>query len=94
MFAVFPHVTKMTQALLSGQIDGALVDNYVISHSLNLIENVPIRVEKYIDHEIFYGVGLASNSSRLERCMRYFVSNYPQELFEIIASKLRPLRVR
>ena len=92
--SVFPHVMKMTQALLNSEIDGALVDNYVISYFLNLISDEPIRVEKYIEHGISYGVGLTSNSSQLEKCMRYFVKNYPQEVFEVIAGKLQPLRVR
>ncbi|XP_068753167.1 uncharacterized protein [Montipora capricornis] len=89
---VFPHVMKLTQALLAHEIDGALVDNYVLTHSLNLIQEAPIRVERYVDHQITYGVVLAKNSSKLEKCVRKFLRNHPQEVFEIIASNLVPLK--
>ena len=91
---VFAHLLKMTQALLSHEIDGALVDNYVITHSLNLIQKEPIRIERYIDHKITYGVVLAENSSNFETCLRRFLHNNPQEIFEMIAANLVPLKVR
>lgn len=84
----------MTGALLAHEIDGALVDNFVITHSLNLIQEEPIRIERYIDHQITYGVVLAKNSSKLEKCFRQFLHNHPQEVFEIIAANLVPLKVR
>lgn len=89
---VFPHVYKMTEALLAHEIDGALVDNYVITNSLKLIQEQPIRIERYIDHQITYGVVLAKNSSQLEKCFRRFLNNHPQEVFEIIAENLVPLK--
>lgn len=89
---VFPHVLKMTKALLAHEIDGALVDNYVITHSLNLIQKEPIRIERYIDHKITYGVVLAENSSKFETCLRRFLRNNPQEVFELIAANLVPLK--
>ena len=94
LIPVFPHVLKMTKALLSHEIDGALVDNYVITHSLNLIQEEPIRIERYIDHPITYGVVLAKNSSGFETCLRRFLLNNPQEIFEMIATNLVPLKVR
>ena len=84
---------KMTEALLAHEIDGALVDNYVLTHSLNLIQKEPIRIERYIDHSITYGVVLPKNSSRFEKCVRSFLQNHPQEIFEIIADNLVPLKV-
>ncbi|XP_068756892.1 LOW QUALITY PROTEIN: uncharacterized protein [Montipora capricornis] len=89
--SVFPHVMKMTQALLAHEIDGALVDNYVLT-TVNFIQKAPIRIERYVDHQIIYGVVLAKNSSKLEKCVRKFLSNHPQEVFEIIASNLASLK--
>ncbi|EDO38860.1 predicted protein [Nematostella vectensis] len=89
---VFPSIYKMTSELLTNDIDGALVDNYVITYFLKLIRDEPIRVEKYIDHSITYGVALALNSSRLEACMREYFNDYPHEVFESIAEKLSPLK--
>ncbi|EDO27383.1 predicted protein [Nematostella vectensis] len=85
-------IYKMTSELLTNDIDGALVDNYVITYFLKLIRDEPIRVEKYIDHSITYGVALALNSSRLEACMREYFNDYPHEVFESIAEKLSPLK--
>ena len=84
---------KITQALLAHEIDGALVDNYVLT-TVNLIQEAPIMIERYVDHQIIYGVVLAKNSSKLEKCVRKFLRNHPQEVFEIIASNLAPLKVR
>ena len=83
----------MTKALLAHEIDGGLVDNYVLTHSHKLINKEPIRIERYVDHKIPYGVVLAKNSSRLEKCLRKFLFDHPQEVFEIIASNLVPLKV-
>lgn len=83
---------QMTKELLKNEIDGALVDNYVITHFLKLIKDEPIRVEKYIEHPITYGAVLARNSSRLERCMRNYIVDYPQEIFEKISENLIPLK--
>lgn len=89
---VFPHVQQVTGALLAHEIDGGLVDNYVLTHSHKLINKEPIRIERYVDHKIPYGVVLAKNSSRLEKCLRKFLFDHPQEVFEIIASNLVPLK--
>lgn len=84
---------KMTQSLLAHEIDGGLVDNYVLTNFHNFIQKEPIRIERYVDHQITYGVVLAKNSSRLEKCLRKFLLNHPQEVFETIASNLVPLKV-
>jgi hypothetical protein len=83
----------MTKDLLKNNIDGALVDNYVITHFVRFIKDEPIRVEKYIEHPITYGAVLGRNSSQLERCMRQYIVDYPQEVFERIAENLIPLKV-
>ncbi|KAJ7363495.1 hypothetical protein OS493_009650 [Desmophyllum pertusum] len=79
----------MTTALLAHDIDGALVDNYVIAHSLNLIQDEPIRIERYIDHANHFMEWCClkiRQSSR--RCLRQFLHNHPHETFEIIAAYL------
>ncbi|XP_068695903.1 uncharacterized protein [Montipora foliosa] len=88
---VFPHVFRMTQALLAHEIDGALVDNYVLT-TVNLIQEAPIMIERYVDHQIIYGVVLAKNSSKLEKCVRKILRDHPQEVFEIISSNLARLK--
>ncbi|KAK3753358.1 hypothetical protein QZH41_018859 [Actinostola sp. cb2023] len=89
---VYSNVMKITKDLLKNDIDGALVDNYVITHFLKFIRDEPIRVEQYIDHPISYGVVLAKNSTRLEMCMREYAADYPHEIFESIAHNLTPLK--
>ncbi|XP_068753162.1 uncharacterized protein [Montipora capricornis] len=88
---VFPHVFRMTQALLAHEIDGALVDNYVLT-TVNLIQEAPIMIERYVEHQIIYGVVLAKNSSKLEKCVRKILRDHPQEVFEIISSNLARLK--
>lgn len=93
MFLVYSNVMQITKDLLTNDIDGALVDNYVITHFLKFIRDEPIRVEKYINHPIVFGAVLANNSSHLENCMRQYIADYPHETFESIAEHLTPLKV-
>jgi len=84
---------QMTKDLLTNDIDGALVDNYIITHFLKFIREEPIRVEKYIEHPIIFGAVLSKNSSILEKCMRQYSADHPHEIFESIAEHLTPLKV-
>lgn len=93
MILVYSNVMQITKDLLTNDIDGALVDNYVITHFLKFIRDEPIRVEKYIEHPITFGAILSKNSSRLEKCMRQYTADHPHEIFESIAEHLTPLKV-
>ena len=80
-------------ALLKSEIDGAFVDNFIITSHIDLIKDHPIRIEKTIQHPVTYGMVLAGNSSQTAACMRRYVENYPRKVFQKIAEHLKPLKV-
>ena len=72
----------------------AIMDNYLLSYFNEVIEREPVRVHANLEQAINYGLVMAPNSSRLTECFRRFVRNNPQDIFDIILSNLKPLKVR
>ncbi|KAJ7363441.1 hypothetical protein OS493_009595 [Desmophyllum pertusum] len=89
---VFNHVETMIMSLAKGDIDGALVDNYVITHHLDIMQKEPIRIEEHISHAVTYGVVLGHGSSEFEFCARRYIRHHPQDVFEAFARHLTPLK--
>lgn len=58
----------MLLSLSKGDINGALVDNYVITRHLDLMQKQPIRIEEHIGHVVKYGVVLGRGSNELGSC--------------------------
>ena len=44
-----------------------------------------------MDRPVTYGIVLANNSRKLEKCFRRFVSHNPHTMYEVIATTLAPL---
>ena len=84
----------MSQALIKQEIDGALVDNFVITKVKEQIKNEPVRIEKFIEHPVVYGLALGFNSSKMARCMRHFKTSYARKVSEAITVNLQPVKVR
>ena len=84
----------MLEDLLVDKITGILIDSYVLTFYRHFIKDVPIRIEETIEHKITYGVVLGPNSSVFGDCMSRYIDNHPQEVFEVIANNLPPLKVR
>lgn len=75
------------------KVDGVMVDNYVAVYFSKEIIKRSFRVDQMIKHPITYGVMLGKNASKLERCLRKFILDNPQEVFEIISHNLHLLKV-
>ena len=90
-FTVFKNVYIMSRALIKQEIDGALVDNFVITKVKELLKDKPVRIEKFIEHPITYGVALGQNSSKMARCLRHFKTSYARKVWEAIRINLQPV---
>ena len=84
---------KSFTALLTRNLDGVLIDNFVNMHYGRVFVESKLRVDRMIDHPITYGVTLRKNASYLTRCVRKYVQDNPQEVFEMISESLHPFKV-
>ena len=86
----------MNSDLLAEKLKGSLIDNYVLTYYSDFVRvNDEVRIETTFEHAITYGLAVRSNASsdKLE-CFQRYLRNHPQEVFEIIAKNLEPLKVR
>lgn len=98
----FKVVDEMNTVLLEGkgvgpegkkQLKGSLIDNYVLTYySAFVKDNMEIRIETTYQHAITYGLVMRHNSSKMVQCFRRYIRNHPQEVFEVIAKNLQPLK--
>ena len=79
--------------LMNGGMDGALIDNFILSASTGLLQKTKLRMEREIDHSITYGIVMRKNSTETEKCFRKYIRHYPQRVFEIVAENLTPVKV-
>lgn len=85
----------MNEDLMGQRLKGSLIDNYVLTYYSDFVKDNDVRIETTFEHAITYGLSLRSNaSSDMLNCFRRYVRNHPQEVFEIIAQNLEPLKVR
>ena len=58
---------------MNKEVEGALIDMYVVSTQKDLSSNPNLRVFKVYDYQKTYGVVLAGASMKLEKCLLDFV---------------------
>ena len=77
------------------KLKGSLIDNYVLTYYSDFVKNNDdIRIETTYQHAITYGLVTRHNSSKMVSCFRRYIRNHPQEVFEVIANNLQPLKVK
>ncbi|PFX17440.1 Receptor-type tyrosine-protein phosphatase F [Stylophora pistillata] len=74
----------INKALKDKEIDGALIDVYVLSMQKHLSSNRNLRVIKVFDYKKTYGVVLAGPSMKLEKCFLDFVKFNKREIYHRI----------
>ena len=88
------HHSMLTDLMTSKILHAAMIDNFILSASTEALKKSKLRMEREIEHPVTYGIVMVHNSSKLEKCFQKYKRHYPQELFEIIADKLVPVKVR
>jgi len=90
----YHSIPHMNSDLLAEKLKGSLIDNYVLTYYSEFVRvNDEVRIETTFEHAITYGLAVRANASsdKLE-CFRRYLRNHPQEVFEIIAKNLEPLK--
>ncbi|XP_065653997.1 uncharacterized protein LOC100209825 isoform X3 [Hydra vulgaris] len=89
----YNHTTDLLNALINKNpnLHGALLDNFILSANQDVFKKVNLRMEREIDHPVTYGFVIKNNSSKMEKCFRNYVRNFPHKTFQIIAKYLVPI---
>ena len=71
-----------------------LLDSYIANVYDELMIAKKIRIDRMMDHGITYGIRLAKDSEKLEKCLREYLRDNRQEVFDIFRKFLKPKKVR
>lgn len=89
----YPNHALMLSDLITGKkLHAAIIDNFILSAIRNDLTKYKLRLERELHHPVTYGVALRGNSTKTEACFRKFKRHFPQKTFEIISSKLYPVK--
>lgn len=79
-------------ALKRRSVDGALIDAYTVGSRQDLFSDPAMIASKIINHQSSYGVVLAGDAQRLQRCFRNFLKEERAKVFHAITSNILPLQ--
>ena len=85
----------MLEQLISEKLTlhGVLIDNFILSASAKVLKENRLRLEREFEYPVTYGIVMKKNSTKTEECFRRYVRRHPQKMFEMIANKLKPVKV-
>ncbi|XP_028409567.1 uncharacterized protein LOC114532236 [Dendronephthya gigantea] len=72
-------------ALTKDEVDGIFIDNYVANLFGKTLAEYNYRVDRMMDHPITYGIRLGRGSERLQKCIRKYLKDHPQEVFDMFS---------
>lgn len=81
--------SAINKALQDKEVEGALIDVYVLSMQRHLSSNRDLRVLKVFDYQKTYGVVLAGPSMKLEKCFFDFAKFHKWEIYHKIEETIR-----
>lgn len=74
---------------MNKEVEGALIDMYVVSTQKDLSSNPNLRVFKVYDYQKTYGVVLTGASMKLENCLLDFVELNKGDIFKKIEETVK-----
>ncbi len=83
---------ELYEALLSGEVDGILLDAYVVGSRKDLFKNPNLLVNKIKDYRASYGIVWAGKSARMKVCLDWYMKSRKSMMFDHIAENLEMTR--
>ena len=80
----YNNLHDIYKALTNVYVRGALVDAYALGSRRDLFDNTKARINKIYDYSSAYGVVLAGEAKKLQKCFREYVSENRKDIFQII----------
>ena len=81
-------------ALNKRYVKGALVDAYSLGSRRDLFDSIGVRISKIYDYSSAYGLVLAGEAKKLQKCFRGYVSENRKDIFKIIEEHVHRIKVR
>ena len=89
----FDHHHELFEALTGSKLEGAIIDNFILTAIKPQLEEHQLRIEREIPYPVMYGAAMRTNAPGVEKCFRKFIRHHPQKMFEKISERLVPVRV-
>ena len=85
---------EISEALINGDVTGALIDTYVLGSRKDLFEKPSLRVIKIYDYSTVYGMVLGGESRKLKQCFRRYIQRHRRKIFQAIEKHVEYVEVR
>ena len=85
---------EISEALINGDVTGALIDTYVLGSRKDLFERLSLRVIKIYDYSTVYGMVLGGESRKLKKCFRRYIQRHKRKIFQAIEKHVEYVEVR
>ena len=83
---------ELYEALLTGEVDGILLDAYVVGSRKDLFKNPNLLVNKIKDYRAAYGIVWAGKSARMRMCVDWYMKTRKSKMFSHIAENLEMVK--
>lgn len=85
---------EIFEALLRGDVNGALIDTYVLGSRKDLFEKPSFRIIKIYDYSTAYGVVLGGEAKKLKQCFKKYMQGHQETIFQTIQKHVEFVEVR
>ena len=84
----YNSLDELQKGLLTGEVDGILLDAYVVGSRQDLFGRPDILVNRIKDYRAAYGIVWAGKSSRMRVCLNWYVKSRKEKMFSHIVENL------
>ena len=80
-------------ALKKREVKGILIDAFTVGSKKDLFTRSDIRINKILDYSAAYGVVLAGEGKKLQKCFQTYLNEERSEISKIVSSNVQPIEV-
>ena len=91
--SIYHTYEEIKSALEKNKVDGILVDLYLYSSNKDIFSHSAFRIMRVLDYKTTYGVVLAKDSMKLQRCINSFVQYNRGMIFDYVKNNIEVVEV-
>ena len=89
----YRNLDEVYEALLSREVDGALIDALIAGSREDLFNSSGLRIYQTFQHSSVYGIVLAGETKKLQQCFEKFMKENSAMISAHVASKTSVIKV-
>ena len=89
----YRNLDEVYEALLSREVDGALIDALIAGSREDLFNSSGLRIYQTFQHSSVYGMVLAGETKKLQQCFEKFMKENSAMISAHVASKTSVIKV-